>query len=203
MGDRAWVGITFYEVPAEHAEAVQGFLVNQGMLEPDADVVLGEQYTYDEMYIGWLNDEVLPLTEQCPSVIVEAHQDQKYEWSAEVLYHTPALGTFVSAAIDGAPVLNMSAVSKLYATASLSGVTGAPALYDALKHHFGEPWRNVISPLEDKLRNIPEAERTIILLRCSQCDEPLNQDDPHAGHGMCASCLHNALRSGWTPGEEN
>lgn len=36
---------------------------------------------------------------------------------------------------------------------------------------------------------------------CSQCNGPVDADDPHAGHGMCAECLHDALRSGWTPGE--
>lgn len=37
---------------------------------------------------------------------------------------------------------------------------------------------------------------------CSECGEPLDLDDPHAGYGMCASCLHDAERSGWTPPAE-
>jgi hypothetical protein len=31
---------------------------------------------------------------------------------------------------------------------------------------------------------------------CSQCD-----DSDAAEHGMCGSCLHNAYRSGWNPGD--
>lgn len=34
---------------------------------------------------------------------------------------------------------------------------------------------------------------------CSQCGQGIG-DDIHAGHGMCASCLHDAIRSGWEPG---
>lgn len=37
--------------------------------------------------------------------------------------------------------------------------------------------------------------------RCDVCDEPYDKDDPHAGYDMCASCLHNARRSGWNPGD--
>jgi hypothetical protein len=37
--------------------------------------------------------------------------------------------------------------------------------------------------------------------RCDVCDEPYDKDDPHAGYDMCASCLHNARRSGWSPGD--
>lgn len=35
--------------------------------------------------------------------------------------------------------------------------------------------------------------------QCSQCDQTLT-GEWHEGYGMCAGCLHNALRSGWTPG---
>lgn len=38
--------------------------------------------------------------------------------------------------------------------------------------------------------------------RCSECSEIHDTDDPHAGYGMCASCLHDALRSGWDPNEK-
>lgn len=34
---------------------------------------------------------------------------------------------------------------------------------------------------------------------CSECGESVDTSDPHAGYGMCASCLHDAIRSGWTP----
>lgn len=37
---------------------------------------------------------------------------------------------------------------------------------------------------------------------CSQCGQDIG-DDVHAGHGMCASCLHDAVRSGWEPGAES
>lgn len=36
--------------------------------------------------------------------------------------------------------------------------------------------------------------------RCSQCDDVI--DDTDADYGMCGSCLHDALRSGWEPGKE-
>lgn len=36
---------------------------------------------------------------------------------------------------------------------------------------------------------------------CSQCAETIEPDDVHAGYGMCGSCVHDALRSGWEPGE--
>ena len=34
---------------------------------------------------------------------------------------------------------------------------------------------------------------------CSQCDDEEAEPD---SWGMCGSCLHNALRSGWIPGEK-
>lgn len=36
---------------------------------------------------------------------------------------------------------------------------------------------------------------------CRECGESVARDDVRAGYGMCGSCLHDALRSGWTPGE--
>lgn len=36
---------------------------------------------------------------------------------------------------------------------------------------------------------------------CSQCADVIDRDDVHAGHGMCGSCLHDARRSGWEPGQ--
>lgn len=39
--------------------------------------------------------------------------------------------------------------------------------------------------------------------KCGECGEVINESDPHAGYGMCAGCLHDALRSGWNPGEED
>lgn len=36
---------------------------------------------------------------------------------------------------------------------------------------------------------------------CSECGAAIDDDDYRAGHGMCGSCLHDAERSGWTPGE--
>lgn len=35
---------------------------------------------------------------------------------------------------------------------------------------------------------------------CSECYESF-EGQLGAGHGMCASCLHDARRSGWEPGE--
>lgn len=36
---------------------------------------------------------------------------------------------------------------------------------------------------------------------CRECGEDTGNFDPHTDWGFCASCLHDALRSGWTPGE--
>lgn len=36
---------------------------------------------------------------------------------------------------------------------------------------------------------------------CRECGEDTGNDDPHTDWGFCSSCLHDALRSGWTPGE--
>ncbi len=35
---------------------------------------------------------------------------------------------------------------------------------------------------------------------CSECSESIAVDDLGSGHGMCGSCLHDAVRSGWEPG---
>lgn len=35
--------------------------------------------------------------------------------------------------------------------------------------------------------------------RCDECGELIAVDDVHAGHGMCGSCVHDAVRSGWDP----
>ena len=35
---------------------------------------------------------------------------------------------------------------------------------------------------------------------CTECRNLVDLSDPRAGHGLCASCLHDALRSGWAPG---
>lgn len=37
---------------------------------------------------------------------------------------------------------------------------------------------------------------------CRECGEETGNDDPNTDWGMCGDCLHNAMRSGWTPGEE-
>lgn len=39
--------------------------------------------------------------------------------------------------------------------------------------------------------------------RCSECGEPIDEAAAGfeaGGYGMCGSCLHNAVRSGWEPG---
>lgn len=36
---------------------------------------------------------------------------------------------------------------------------------------------------------------------CSECGEEIDHLDMHAGYGMCGSCVHNAVRSGWDPRE--
>lgn len=36
---------------------------------------------------------------------------------------------------------------------------------------------------------------------CSQCSLPIPSDDVRSGWGMCGPCVHDARRSGWTPGE--
>lgn len=39
--------------------------------------------------------------------------------------------------------------------------------------------------------------------RCSECGEPIEGasfGSLRSGYGMCASCLHDAVRSGWGPG---
>lgn len=38
---------------------------------------------------------------------------------------------------------------------------------------------------------------------CSECGEAIDEAAvgfEAGGHGMCGSCLHNAVRSGWEPG---
>lgn len=39
------------------------------------------------------------------------------------------------------------------------------------------------------------------VIRCTVCDHPIPPGDPHAGYGLCASCLHDARRSGWDPSD--
>jgi len=36
---------------------------------------------------------------------------------------------------------------------------------------------------------------------CGECGEEVDPLDMHAGYGMCGSCVHNAVRSGWDPSE--
>jgi len=40
-------------------------------------------------------------------------------------------------------------------------------------------------------------------VECSVCGGVADDDDPRAGHGMCGFCLHDATRSGWTPGKDD
>lgn len=40
---------------------------------------------------------------------------------------------------------------------------------------------------------------TFIRPTCSECCEKISADDMRADFGMCGSCLHDAIRSGWTP----
>lgn len=37
---------------------------------------------------------------------------------------------------------------------------------------------------------------------CSECGDVLVEGPGGGDHGMCGSCLHNALRSGWEPGSD-
>lgn len=40
----------------------------------------------------------------------------------------------------------------------------------------------------------------VTLPKCSECGDVLDiPADVHASHGMCGSCVHDALRSGWEP----
>lgn len=36
---------------------------------------------------------------------------------------------------------------------------------------------------------------------CGECGEEIDPLDMHADYGMCGSCVHNAVRSGWDPSE--
>lgn len=38
-------------------------------------------------------------------------------------------------------------------------------------------------------------------VECIECGEFV-EEDGHGGYGMCSSCVHNARRSGWTPGDD-
>jgi len=51
---------------------------------------------------------------------------------------------------------------------------------------------------------IPSTDsREAVQKPCTECGEATERDDVHAAHGMCGSCLHDAYRSGWTPGDDN
>ncbi|SJN43752.1 hypothetical protein FM104_12905 [Microbacterium esteraromaticum] len=57
--------------------------------------------------------------------------------------------------------------------------------------------------------HIEHARRVLIRLitdddpddACRECGEEIDYLDMHAGYGMCGSCVHNAVRSGWDPSE--
>ncbi|MDQ1113950.1 hypothetical protein QE418_003398 [Microbacterium testaceum] len=38
--------------------------------------------------------------------------------------------------------------------------------------------------------------------RCRECRAQIATDDMGAGYGMCGSCVHDAIRSGWEPGAD-
>lgn len=42
----------------------------------------------------------------------------------------------------------------------------------------------------------------IALPECSECSTPVQVEAFKTDHGMCSSCLHNAVRSGWEPGDD-
>lgn len=49
----------------------------------------------------------------------------------------------------------------------------------------------------DTVRECEAPEQPEPVGECAECDDPYSVVD---SYGMCASCLHDAFRSGWLPG---
>ena len=174
MGDRAWVGITFYDVPSQHLRTVFDFLDEMYGMRPgapgDEGLILGEQYSVDEMSLGWCSDEVSTLVANNPGIVVEAWQGNRYEFNGEVLMHTPELGTFLND-VDGGNevILSDSIVEDVYK--GLPQDASAEQFKLALEKASGTPWLTHFRLLEDLAKNVGPSERT--LARPDEEDEDL------------------------------
>lgn len=56
----------------------------------------------------------------------------------------------------------------------------------------------ILGPVVDGAPTVAP-ERVLRHAVCPECGDPVGDQDVHAGWGMCGSCVHNALRSGWEP----
>lgn len=84
--------------------------------------------------------------------------------------------------VDGGKLLEFVAVDGSLMVADFYPGGGQPAgCFHFTDPRIARPW--------------PGAEA-----RCSECSLPIEADDVRAGYGLCGSCLHNAVRSGWVAG---
>jgi hypothetical protein len=181
MGDRAWVGITFYSVPQRFLRNVFKFMDDNALGVDGKTLILGAQYTAEEMLLGWVSDEVARLVRQAPGIVVQASQGNRYEFNGEVLVHTPDLGTFLSD-VDGGDnvILSNDLIDKTYNDLLESCNTDvytptAEQFKEALDRAAGIPWFTQISKMADFVAANP-AQRTLI--RPPEDERPIDLTAP-------------------------
>lgn len=191
MGDRTYHQIYIHDCPPEKVGIVLDKLDEYGFsFYGEADdqdgkaLVLGECYHNDESYLGTTVNELIPsLIEQVPDIVLDGWEDPKYEFMGAGTRYAPGLGSFdYECGQSGAPLFGAEDVLKAVVMDE-----------NAREKFLGISWTKV---------NTPD-DGTVLLGQphCSECGERVDDSDPHAGYGMCGSCLHDALRSGWTPKE--
>lgn len=66
-----------------------------------------------------------------------------------------------------------------------------------------ERWRTLCRHLLGRHPRGGEGQVTKRQPRCTECGVIIPADEMGAGWGMCAACVHDAVRSGWEPGGDD
>jgi hypothetical protein len=195
VGDRTPFQMTIVDIDPEDVDAVIE-IINQytlgidweGYADDHMELILGVTYCDDEITVGSAADIAEALQMNAPSAAFKLWEDP-YLYLGDYWAFAPGLEVYrADCSHEGQPCWTATDITRLLKDP------------DKLDYNLGLIHQREI----DRLRHLSAG--TVLFegehprrVRCSQCQETFDIHD----HGMCAACLHDALRSGWDPEEES
>lgn len=192
MGDRTDAGLTIFDCPESEVLTIVKLIEEYNLAEdwdvypapPMTELKLGEPYVAHETYCGAATQIAEWLAAHAPGTTFEVYEDGYAYWSGDVHRHNPGLGSWSADCTDASPHFDADWVwanRNKPNLETLLGITHAKVL---------ATWKA-----------INEGKVLPVTRECKECEQEVEDTDVHAGHGMCGSCVHDATRSGWTPGD--
>lgn len=160
MGDRAPAALTIHQCPLEQAWKVWGlverYFDEQEWRDPlEAPLVLGRTYTDSEANAD-LASELQPLLDEIPGIAYSLSVDGFSEYSADIVYRTPNLGTFWGAGNNGGQV-----VLTYEQVSAVVGDSTTRTVLDRIGQIYGVPWEKEVAAMSKLLASMPEGTRAL------------------------------------------